>query len=347
MNRHLLELNNEELDHIQTLVSVALKTYNHFDDEEFLKDLPMLAYQLPKRLLRFLNEFKYNPPEQGYGVISNNLLDVGSLGRTPTHWQLDTNNDTCKPTVMSMCMCAGILGDAMGWLTQQDGRMIHDVLPIKEHENEQLGCGSKEKLWWHSEDAFHDYRADYLMLMCLRNPDNIPTIIGKPDLTRLSREHIDVLFQRRFPIRPDYSHSPKNESDKRSLKRKAADDSKVSHAYEAMVQRNSKPEKIAVLFGSRNNPHIRIDPYFMEEPDSLEAKQALDALIQLVEDSLVEVSLKQGDCIILDNYRVVHGRAAFTARYDGNDRWLKRMNIIRDIRKCDEVLDSTLSRIIF
>jgi hypothetical protein len=30
---------------------------------------------------------------------------------------------------------------------------------------------------------------------------------------------------------------------------------------------------------------------------------------------------------------VTHGRQPFTARFDGTDRWLTRLNIARDLRK--------------
>jgi hypothetical protein len=37
------------------------------------------------------------------------------------------------------------------------------------------------------------------------------------------------------------------------------------------------------------------------------------------------VPLRPGDLLIVDNDAVVHGRVAFRARYDGSDRWLKRV----------------------
>ena len=35
----------------------------------------------------------------------------------------------------------------------------------------------------------------------------------------------------------------------------------------------------------------------------------------------------------MDNYRAIHGRYAFQPRYDGTDRWLKKMMLTRDVRK--------------
>jgi len=56
-------------------------------------------------------------------------------------------------------------------------------------------------------------------------------------------------------------------------------------------------------------------------------------LAQTIDDNLREVVLQPGDCFFIDNYRIVHGRKAFKARYDGTDRWLKRINLTRDLRK--------------
>ena len=43
---------------------------------------------------------------------------------------------------------------------------------------------------------------------------------------------------------------------------------------------------------------------------------------------LCGVPLFAGDVIILDNFKALHGRRAFKARYDGHDRWLKRVNVV-------------------
>jgi alpha-ketoglutarate-dependent taurine dioxygenase len=87
-----------------------------------------------------------------------------------------------------------------------------------------------------------------------------------------------------------------------------------------------------MLFGDRESPYIRLDPYFTTPLDD-EAGAALNALAKIVDDNLQEVALQPGDCIFIDNYRVVHGRKSFKARYDGTDRWLKRINLTRDLRK--------------
>ena len=51
------------------------------------------------------------------------------------------------------------------------------------------------------------------------------------------------------------------------------------------------------------------------------------------EELLLILQLESGDFCFLDNFRVVHGRKPFRARYDGTDRWLKCLNISCDLRK--------------
>jgi len=231
-------------------------------------------------------------------------------------------------------------------LTQQDGHIIHDVMPIKGHEHEQLGSSSEELLWWHTEDAFHPYRCDYLGMMCLRNLDQVETTMGYPDWTQLSPRTIDILFEPRFTIHPDESHLEKNRSD--ITRRTGTQQLMLESSYEKINSMNKNPEKISILFGDRKSPYVRIDPYFMDPlKDDEEAQQALDQLIKNIDANLFGKALQPGDFIFIDNYRVVHGRKSFKARFDGFDRWLKRANITRDLRKSRATRSSNTSPVIF
>ncbi|MGI8801433.1 MAG: TauD/TfdA family dioxygenase [Solirubrobacteraceae bacterium] len=63
------------------------------------------------------------------------------------------------------------------------------------------------------------------------------------------------------------------------------------------------------------------------------AEQALRALVDTLGRNLTEVRLAPGDLLVIDNLRAIHGRAAFAARHDGTDRWLKKVMVTRDLRK--------------
>lgn len=78
-----------------------------------------------------------------------------------------------------------------------------------------------------------------------------------------------------------------------------------------------------------------------------EARLALQTLIDALDALLGGISLRPGEICFLDNYLVVHGRQAFQARLDGTDRWLKRLNICRDLRRSRDLRISADSRLIF
>lgn len=78
--------------------------------------------------------------------------------------------------------------------------------------------------------------------------------------------------------------------------------------YEWIMVIDQNPEKVPILYGVEEAPYLRIDPYFMDKT-------------------------APGEILFLDNCRAVYGRKSFRARFDGTDRWLKRLNVTRDLRK--------------
>jgi Fe(II)/alpha-ketoglutarate-dependent arginine beta-hydroxylase len=219
-------------------------------------------------------------------------------------------------------------------------------MPIKGHEQEQLGTGSEVLLTWHTEDAFHPYRADYIGLMCLRNPDHVETTYALLDQLPLDDATVQLLFEPRFLIRPDESHLPKNRSGvQRDL---GASAELLRRSYARIEQMNSAPEKVALFSGDPDTPYARLDPYFMDRvADDPAAMAALDSLVAAIDAQISGIALQPGEIIFIDNYRVVHGRVPFKARYDGTDRWLHRLNIARDLRKSRDARRTAEARIIF
>ena len=45
-----------------------------------------------------------------------------------------------------------------------------------------------------------------------------------------------------------------------------------------------------------------------------------------------DVVVESGALLVVDNYLAVHGRRPFNARYDGTDRWLKKLTVSRNLR---------------
>jgi Fe(II)/alpha-ketoglutarate-dependent arginine beta-hydroxylase len=334
-------LSGPERQQIKSLLQSIATRYGSAEDPHFLREVSLLAQELPQRLRAFFNDFRLLEPA-GACVLAGYEIDFDKIGHTPKHWKLRAHVSPTHEEEIFLVLCGSLMGDVFGWATQQAGFLIHDVLPIKGQENEQLGTSSDEPLWWHTEDAFHSYRGDYLALMCLRNPDHVATTIATIDSINLEPAHRDILFQPRFTIRPDESHLEKNKAGTLP-----DGDHYLQSAYRRILEMNTQPAKLAVLYGDPAAPYCRIDPYFMDPlHDDQEAQRALDALIASLEWNLMGVVLEPGEILFIDNYRTVHGRKPFKARYDGNDRWLKRINITRDLRKSRDARADCASRII-
>ncbi|NUR62201.1 MAG: arginine beta-hydroxylase, Fe(II)/alpha-ketoglutarate-dependent [Catenulispora sp.] len=265
--------------------------------------------------------------------IRGYLVDDDRLGPTPRHWRESPQVADTHREELLLVLLSSLVADPFGWATQQDGRLIHDIIPIQGHEQEQMGTSSDTLLTWHTEDAFHPLRGDFLAFSCLRNPYAAVTTVGFIDALELPAATRSVLFQERFNILPDHSHKAKNNSP----------GSSQAFAYVEEMQKN--PDRVAVLFGDPAKPYIRADPYFMSvEPGDDEAREALEELVRVVDDGMFDLCLESGDFCFLDNFRVVHGRKPFKARFDGTDRWLKRVNLTNDLRKSRAVRTSPLSR---
>ena len=338
-------LTSDEIEAIRTVLRELRGRYDTPEDPGFLREADVYAHELPRRVRAALREFRLNEPKGALCVVSGYPVDQEKIGRTPRHWrEKDPSNDTLEEEML-LVLLGSLLGDVIGWSTQQDGRIVHDIFPIQGHEKEQLGSGSEELLTWHTEDAFHPYRGDYLGLMCLRNPDGVPTTFASLERIQLTPEQIRVLAEPHYTIRPDESHLAKNRGQKNG--RSPEEEALLQRAYAKIDQMWSSPEKIPVFSGGMESPYLRLDPYFMDPvQENEEAQAALDELVRQMDSAIEDQVLAPGDFIFVDNYKAVHGRKPFRARYDGTDRWLKRVNISRDLRKSREVRLTPDSRVI-
>lgn len=313
---HKLELTDEDIEAIQPLVREVSTRHGSVEEERFLDEASTYAQELPRRLREFLNTFRVREPS-GVCVISGYPVQDSKIGKTPAHWREGAGNPSTIEEEVFLNLCGALLGEAIGWSHQRDGLICQDLVPIEGHENEMLGSGSERELVWHTEDARYAHRGDYIGLMCLRNPDSAPTTFASMDEIALDPDKIQPLFEPSFVFLPDPSHPEDTER-----------------------------ERAAVLFGEPEAPYVRFDPYSMELPETEEARSAFDYLVRAIDESLTSAALEPGDCLFIDNYKTVHGRSSFKPRFDGTDRWLKRINITRDLRKSRSVRKTSASRVI-
>lgn len=329
-------LSADEADAVLALARSCLARYGSADDRAFLAAARVLAARLPGTLRAHVEAARLDDRKQAV-VVSGNLVDDEALGPTPPRWQ-EADTPGSRIYGVLLALYGALLGDAVGWATQQDGRVVADVLPTAGHETQILNSCSERELAWHTEDAFSPYRADYVGLLCLRSQERTPTTLASLDRAAAPPDVEAVLRQERFVIPPDNAHDPAN-----AVGADAAD----AAAYARLDELRTDPPRVALVNGSPDAPELRIDRDFVRAVEGdPEAEAALAWLVGHLDDHLSDLPMASGDVVFIDNRNAVHGRRPFRARYDGTDRWLKRINIVGDLRRSRPVRGSAAERVL-
>ena len=264
----------------------------HQNSKAFLRQVTRAAGELPARLRRVLDAFASTGNREGY-MLLRGLPTTGEHGAEA-----------------ALALIASRLGDLVGYMQEKHGALFHDVAPERSQEREQSAAGSRVALALHTERCFHPYLPSYVMLLCVRpDPDGrARTEIAsvRRMLPLLPPRHLPTLFEPVFRTGIDYSFG------------------------------NTATEKangpvLPVLNGDPADPRLRYDLDLMTGLTP-PARTALAAVKRAVMRVRRGIRLTAGDLLVIDNDRAVHGRTAFTPRYDGRDRLLKRAYLVRDLR---------------
>lgn len=340
-NYHLTFRENEE---INTLLAEFIGNVSSVEDTRFHSRAALLAHELPKGLREALVDFRLREPA-GALLVSGIEVDAEAVGPTPAHWHqhADQVSSALREEII-LFLSAQLLGEPFGYATLQNGRLMHNIVPVKGHEKKQIASGSEEILEWHTEEAFHPYRADYTALMCLRNPYGAPTTYADIRDLDIPSEDQSILREPMFYVRPSGSHSVESNSSCPCVN--GGQRGPSAESFQHIEELHRSPLRASVLFGAVDRPYLRIDPDCMT-PVGQDAADALRRLCDEIRRKLQDVVLSPGSIMFIDNYQAVHGRKPFTARFDGSDRWLKRINITRDIRRSRSLRLSPGERVIY
>ncbi|WP_280401163.1 TauD/TfdA family dioxygenase [Nocardia carnea] len=281
-------------------------------DPAFLERIGTRAAELPAEVRTAVR-----PPATSAGacIVRGLPLSDDEIGPTPPDWQTaavwstDPNRPGCSLELdIALLLLAAAAGEPFGWAGQQDGRLVNNIVPAAGHELEQSGASSSVLLSPHTEDAFHPLRANLLMLACLRNPDLVGTTVSSVRRVRLTEPQLDTLRTPTLPILPDVSYGS------------AFDRAAAVPVPTLWCEAEGADEP-----ASRT---LRFDPAYTPLDDAgPEFRAAYAELERELERVCVVAALRPGELLLVDNDVAVHGRVPFTARYDGTDRWLKRVNI--------------------
>lgn len=251
------------------------------------------------------------------GITVYRNQKIGQIPPTPATSVID---DSVTPdSVRVLKEYGSILGHPVSYAQEQNGRLIQNLVPVHKTEYQQISTSSKVELEMHTESSFHPYRPSYVLLLCLRGDDAVATTYADDfDIVpKLSQEAISILQKTWFTTQIDQS-----------------------------FRSNGQPDvhiPTPILEKTNNDWKITYDSWFMKavgdgSSESLsQADRALQEMRDAVNESTKEVVLKTGDLLVINNDCTVHGRKPFQPRYDGTDRWVQRMLVIRDMPPSEHI----------
>jgi len=195
-------------------------------------------------------------------------------------------------------------GKPYGFIQEQDGAIVQNLFPIKKNEAEQISSSSLTTLEMHTETAFHPWRPQYVILLCVRGDERAETTYAILDdiLYGLDQETIEILHQPMFTTTLDKS-----------------------------FQNPGQPDSLirtAILFNNASS--MTYDRVLMNGLNK-DASRALTVFSEAIENCKQTFLLSTGNIAIIENWKVVHGRTPFVPKYDGTDRWLKRVMVRRSM----------------
>ena len=304
-----IRLTGDEARAVRELSMECVRRFGDVESAAFLAEVAVIGHELPRRVRRDVNLARLDETLHALVIQGHEIGD--GIGPTPSYWR-DAANAASMVHAFTLMLYASLLGETIGWESQQDARLVSDVLPTPGQESSTVSSSSTRELGWYTEDAFSPFRADYVGLYCLRNPDAVATTIGALAPHALDETTRELLRQPRYRFLPDPSHD----------------------AGTAGGERADPVELLPVLRGWPDGRDLCIDSdYTLPAPGDPFAAKALATAHEVITRCLYDLVLDAGDLCFLDNRNVVHGRRSFRARFDGQDRWLKRVNVARDLRR--------------
>ena len=275
------------------------------DDPRWLAEAGRRWHDLPAALRKELADFRRDSGRSGALVVRGLPVDPVAVPGTPTVSGSVQREATVAASVLMLATFA--LGYPISFRPEKTGAMVHDVIPVPGSEEFQGNEGSV-LLNFHNENAFHPHRPDYVLLLCLR------------------ADHDRVAGLRTASIRQVYGLLP--EGTRESLFRREF----VTAPPPSFGSLDAESDPHAVLSGAEDDPDVLVD-FAATEPLTPAARAAMAVLRRLFAEHADTHHLVPGDLAIVDNRVTVHGRTAFTPRYDGSDRWLQRTFAAHDLRK--------------
>lgn len=305
MSHQTIVLSLEDLNTIKNLINELKSKTNIFTEDRVLSQIHLYAQELPRDLRQFFHEFTTHEIADAISVKTGDFFD-SSMIDTPAQYEELNSNYIYNDIQIAHALMASLIGTPVGYSSQRDGRRLNNIIPTQGLESvPNSSSGSKYDFGFHTEDAFHEFKGDYLGLVCIRNFEMAVTSFVSINEMKLTPLLKSALFKMDYVI----GNNPIHELP-------------VDHKH----PRNS------ILYGSWERPYMRINVNNTLGIDR-NANYALDEFVQVMNSARERVILEAGEFFYLDNLYTAHARDAYIPNWGSRARWLSRFIISKDVRK--------------
>jgi L-asparagine oxygenase len=282
------------------------------DYENYVWQINKCVGLLPEKVYRAIKYFGEAPGSPGHLIINSHVRDP-ILPDTP----LVGGSPKNKSTFVSegyIGIISAVLGEMIGYIGENEGSLIQQVVPIPSLASVESNNGSYESLRLHCENVFSiGFYPQYLILHCIRSDSGAATIWFEVDdlIKSLPDDLLNTLYQPifRFPVPKSFGG--------------------VIPSLNNTFYSGLSP----ILLGSIDFPEMRID--FTGMTSDLEIGQ--NAIMELekfmnLNEICYSITLEPGQTLIINNRIAAHGRSAYNPNFDNlaSLRWLQRTFLHKD-----------------
>lgn len=299
------ELTDAESASLRDLAGVVARCADgRLDEVPFVNAVRAHSEDVPPRARQVIRSFRRHPSNAGVLLIRGVAVPA-DLPETPVAAG-SVQREASVPSA-SLALIALSLGEPVAFASEKSGALVQDVVPVPALADTQSNGGSTA-LSLHVENAFHQHRPDYVLLLCLRSDPHgtaaLRVAAARQVFPLLKPEDEDALRQDWYVTEPPPSFRT---------------------GAQALPPH-------AVLCGEPEDPDIRVD-FNATRGIGPKSAAALERLREAMELVVCDVNLRPGDLAVVDNRLALHGRTRFQPMYRGNDRWLQRMYVNVDLRR--------------
>ena len=288
--------------------------------EDVLSRLVQSSAVLPLDAVKTLSRFRAEPSAPAALFVTGVPVDR-ALPPTP----VVASTVPYKASTVSeraLLLFAVLLGEPVSYRAEKSGVLVQDVFPIEAQRDTPSNESSAVPLGFHTgssfspmapDRAFDVAAPDFVLLLGLRGTRDHSAatlfIEAKDIYSKLSPRDIQHLRSPSFRLVAPYSFTGGTQG-----------------------ERPLSPP-VPLLRGPVDAPALAFDSACGVQAATPESQDALRSLLDACNDEAIQqqVQLGPGDLLILNNKRCAHARTAFTAHFDGHDRWLQRAYVRREI----------------